>query len=94
MKKSFWVYIITNKSNTLYTGITNNLPRRIFEHKNKLVDGFTKQYNIDKLIYCQEFQTPEEAIAAEKKIKGWSRKKKMELIKTFNPSFKEISMPL
>ncbi|MDD3774175.1 MAG: GIY-YIG nuclease family protein [Patescibacteria group bacterium] len=91
MSKTYWVYILTNKSNTLYVGITNNLQRRIYEHQNKLVKGFTEKYKINKLVYCQEFASPEEAIAAEKKIKGWSRKKKMGLIKSINPEFKDLS---
>jgi putative endonuclease len=91
MTKTYWVYILTNKSNTLYIGITNNLQRRIYEHQNKLFKGFTKKYNIDKLIYSQEFESPEEAITAEKKIKGWSRKKKMILIKSINPGFRDLS---
>ncbi|MEW6408345.1 MAG: GIY-YIG nuclease family protein [Patescibacteria group bacterium] len=91
MSKTYWVYIMTNKSNTLYTGVTSNLQNRIYEHKNKLVDGFTKKYNINKLIYCEEFLTPYEAIVAEKKIKGWSRKKKIALIKSKNPKFRDLS---
>jgi len=91
MTKKYWVYILTNKSNTLYIGITNNLGRRIHEHKNKVIKGFTKKYNINKLIYLQEFISPYEAIAAEKKIKGWSRKKKMTLIKKFNSEFRDLS---
>ena len=91
MTKKYWVYILTNKSNTLYIGITNNLRRRIHEHKNKVIKGFTKKYNINKLIYLQEFISPYEAIAAEKKIKGWSRKKKMTLIKKFNSEFRDLS---
>lgn len=89
--KSYWVYIITNKSGTLYTGITNNLVRRIFEHKQKIIPGFTTKYNIDKLIFFQEFSNPNDAIAAEKKIKGWTRKKKIDLVKSINPDFKELS---
>lgn len=89
--KTYYVYILTNKSNTIYVGVTNDLTRRIFEHKNKLIEGFTKRYNVDKLVYFHEFRTPREAIAAEKKIKGWVRKKKMELIKSINPTFKDLS---
>jgi len=91
MTKKYWVYILTNKSNTLYIGITNDLGRRIHEHKNKVIKGFTKKYNINKLIYLQEFLSPYEAITAEKKIKGWSRKKKMTLIKKFNSEFRDLS---
>ncbi|MCX6809167.1 MAG: GIY-YIG nuclease family protein [Candidatus Berkelbacteria bacterium] len=91
MTKSYWVYIMSSKSNTLYVGITNNLQRRIYEHKNKLLGGFTAKYNINRLIFYQNFYSPEEAIAAEKKIKGWTRKKKVELIRSFNPEFKDLS---
>lgn len=88
---AYFVYILTNKSNTLYTGVTNSLERRVWEHKLKLVPRFTTKYNLDKLIYCQEFQRVEDAIAAEKKIKGWSRKKKIDLIKIINPTFVDLS---
>ncbi|MCK4891249.1 MAG: GIY-YIG nuclease family protein [Candidatus Pacebacteria bacterium] len=90
-QKLYYVYIATNKRDTvLYTGITNNLNRRMYEHKNKLIKGFTSKYNIEKLIYSQEFNTAIEAITAEKKIKGWTRIKKIKLIKTVNPEFKDL----
>jgi len=90
--KSYYVYIITNKINTvLYIGVTNNLVRRIFEHKNKLIVGFSSNYNLNKLVYFQEFSSINDAIAAEKKMKGWVRKKKNELIDTFNPTWKDIA---
>ncbi len=89
----YYVYILTNKSNTLYTGVTNNLERRLLEHKLKLVPGFTKLYNLNKLIYYQEFSRIEDAITAEKRIKGWTRKKKIDLIKTINPKFEDLSSP-
>lgn len=91
MKKQYYVYIATNKRNTvLYTGVTNNLERRMYEHKHKLIKGFTSKYNIEKLVYFQEFSSPEEAISAEKKIKGWLRIKKIDLIKSINPDFKDL----
>ncbi len=91
MRKQYYVYIATNQRNTVfYTGVTNGLYRRMFEHKNKLVKGFTKKYNIDKLVYYEVFTSPQEAIAAEKKIKGWTRKKKIDLIKENNPEFKDL----
>jgi putative endonuclease len=87
----YYVYIASNGRNTvLYTGITNDIDRRMFEHKKKLVKGFTEKYNVDKLVYCEEFNSPEEAIVAEKKIKGWVRKKKIELIKGINPEFTDL----
>ena len=90
MQNNYWVYIATNKSLTLYTGVTNSLSRRMYEHKNKLIKGFTEKYNIDKLVFFQEFLTPQEAISAEKKIKGWTRIKKLDLIKELNPEFKDL----
>jgi putative endonuclease len=91
MKKQYYVYIATNKKNTvLYTGITNDLSKRIYQHKNKLTKGFTEKYNVNKLVYYELFNHPQEAIMAEKKIKGWLRKKKIDLIKKNNPEFKDL----
>jgi putative endonuclease len=91
MNKQYYVYITTNKTNTvLYTGITNNLKRRIYEHKNKLLSGFTKKYNINKLVYYEIFDNSYYAIQREKQIKGGPRKKKIELIKNFNPNFNDL----
>ena len=89
--KNYYVYIITNRSETLYTGITNDLTRRIYEHKNKLIDGFTKKYNIDKLVYMELFSNPEDTIRREKQIKGWLREKKVKLIGSANPNWKDLS---
>ena len=92
MTRLYFVYIATNKNNTvLYTGITNNIERRMYEHKNKIIAGFTSKYNVNKLIYYEEFSNPTEAITAEKKIKGWLRKKKLTLIKKQNPWFRDLS---
>ena len=89
--KEYFTYIATNQLNTvLYTGITNNLERRMFEHKNKLISGFTSKYNVNKLIWYENFNSPEEAISAEKKIKGWTRAKKLSLIKSINPKFNDL----
>jgi len=91
MRKEYHIYIATNQRNTvLYTGITDNLERRMSEHKSKLIKGFTSKYNIDKLVYYENFKTPTEAITAEKKIKGWLRNKKINLIKSINPKFKDL----
>ncbi|MDO8664663.1 MAG: GIY-YIG nuclease family protein [Candidatus Liptonbacteria bacterium] len=80
----------TNVNNTvLYTGVTNNLERRMYEHTNKLIPGFTSKYNVKKLVWYEEFSNPREAIAAEKRIKGWRREKKLELIRNFNHSFSD-----
>lgn len=86
----YYVYILTNKSNTLYIGVTGNLTRRLHEHKQKYAEGFTKRYNINKLIYVEEYTDPKEAIAREKQLKGWNRKKKMQIIKTLNPTFQDL----
>ena len=94
MHKSFWVYIITNHSNTvLYTGITNDIGRRVSEHRSGIIkNSFAKKYKLYKLIWAQEFFTSLEAIAAEKKIKGWTRAKKLGLIKSVNPNFNNLSL--
>jgi putative endonuclease len=86
------VYILTNKSGTLYVGVTNNLERRIFEHKNKLIEGFTKKYNIDQLLYYEITDDVVRAIEREKHIKGWTRRKKIDLIELCNPGWKDLSM--
>ncbi|MDO8658567.1 MAG: GIY-YIG nuclease family protein [Candidatus Levybacteria bacterium] len=89
--KQYYVYILTNKNNNvLYTGITSNLVKRIYEHKNKLADGFTKKYNASKLAYYEIFEDPENAIKREKTIKNLLRIKKIALIKTKNPEFKDL----
>ena len=90
-KKYYYIYIMTNKSNTvLYTGITNDLKRRVYEHKNKIVEGFTKRYNIDKLVYYEVFEDSHNAITREKQIKSGSREKKVELINSFNKEWKDL----
>jgi len=91
---SYFIYILTNKSNTLYVGVTNNLIRRLEEHHLKLVAGFTSLYNVNKLVYFEEFSNIGDAILVEKKIKGWTRKKKIELIKSLNPEFKDLSQEI
>ena len=88
----YFVYIMTNKSRTLYTGVTNNLIRRVYEHKKKLVTGFTTKYNITRLIYYETFRNPYDAITAEKRIKGWKREKKVKLIEETNPNWKDLSV--
>lgn len=89
--RKYYVYILTNKARTLYTGITNDLERRVFEHKNKLVPGFTTKYHITKLIWFDEFDDVLQAIEGEKKIKGWRRSKKVELIEKDNPEWKDLA---
>jgi putative endonuclease len=85
------VYIMTNKSWTLYTGVTNDLMRRVYEHKNKLVKGFTSKYNIQFLAYYESTSSIHSAIAREKEIKGWLRSKKIALIDSMNPEWKDLS---
>ncbi len=88
---NFCIYILTNKNNSvLYVGVTNNLARRIWEHKSKLIEGFTKKYNVNKLVYFESFDNPSDAIKREKQLKAGSRKKKIELVDNFNPDWKEL----
>ena len=92
MEKKYYVYIITNDSNSvLYTGMTNNLQQRMYQHKNKSILGFTAKYNINKLVFYEIFNSPREAIAAEKKIKAGPRQKKITLIETKNPTWKDLT---
>ncbi len=91
MSKQYCVYIMTNKNNSiLYTGITNDLKRRVYEHKEKFVDGFTKKYNVSKLVYHEVFEDPENAILREKKIKAGSRQKKIDLIRSTNEEWRDL----
>ena len=90
MKRSF-IYILSSKTGTLYIGVTNNLERRIYEHQNKFIPGFTKRYNIDQLIYFEEATDIISAIAREKQLKGWRRSKKLELVRSSNPTLKDLS---
>ncbi len=90
--RTFFVCIMTNKVHTvLYTGVTNNILRRNYEHKNKIVEGFTKKYNVNKLVFYKEFATALEAIAEEKRIKGWTRQKKINLINSINSTWRDLS---
>lgn len=88
----YFVYMLTNQNNTvLYTGVTNNLKRRLYEHQHNLIDGFTKKYNVHKLVYFDYTSDINSAIAREKQIKGWSRAKKNALINEFNPEWKDLT---
>jgi putative endonuclease len=89
--KSFCVYIMTGNSNSLYTGVTNDLERRVYEHKNDLVKGFTSKYKLHRLVYFEETSDIKAAITREKQIKGWTRKKKIDLINTMNPNWNDLS---
>jgi putative endonuclease len=86
-----YIYIMTNNSRTLYTGVTNNLERRIMEHRQKLVSGFTAKYNISKLVYYEVTDNVYSAISREKEIKGWLRAKKIKLIESQNPEWRDLS---
>ena len=91
MFHNYYVYILTNKSNrVMYVGITNNLERRLYEHTHKLVDGFTKHYNVNKLVYFEYFSDINATIRREKEIKGWTRAKKNSLVESVNPNWDEL----
>lgn len=93
MQKTCAVYIMTNYSETsLYIGVTSNLPKRVWEHKNKVVKGFTEKYNINKLVYYELTDSIESAINREKQLKRWHRQWKINLIKEMNPNFKDLSL--
>jgi len=87
----YFVYIATNGSKTLYTGVTNDLVRRMFEHRNSLIPGFTSKYRIDRLVYFETTSDVRAAIAREKQIKGWRRERKVALIETSNPKWADLS---
>jgi putative endonuclease len=91
MDRQYYVYIMSNKRNTvLYTGVTNDLKRRAYKHKEKLVDGFTKKYNVIKLVYYEVFEDIENAILREKQIKGGSRQKKVKLVISTNKEWRDL----
>ena len=88
----FYVYIMANKKcTTIYVGMTNNLERRVFEHKNHLIDGYTKRYNVVNLVYYESVNDSESAIFREKQIKGWKREKKNDLINSMNEKWLDLS---
>ena len=87
----FYVYILTNRSKTLYVGVTNNLRRRVWEHKSRTGSQFCKHYKIDRLVYYESFDDVRNAIDREKKIKGWLRIKKIQLIVSVNPTWNDLS---
>ena len=91
MEHQYYVYLLTNKNNTvIYTGVTNDLKRRVYEHKEKLIDGFTKKYNVNKLVYFEATNDIKSAIRREKQIKAGSRKKKIDLINSTNKDWKDL----
>ena len=89
--KTYYVYIMTNHSGTLYVGVTNDLEHRVWEHKQQIVEGFTKRYRITRLVYYDEFSQVDEALAYEKQLKGWLRHKKVALIEELNPGWEDLS---
>ncbi len=93
--ESFYVYILSsNNNNVLYVGVTSNLIKRIYEHKNKVIEGFTKKYNVNKLVYYEVYADPVNAIKREKQLKAGSRKKKVDLIKNLNPNWDDLYLEI
>jgi len=91
MGKEVWVYIMASKRNgTLYVGATSDLAKRMWEHKNGLVEGFTRRYQVDRLVYCEPFDDAENAITREKQLKKWRRAWKIELIENSNPEWRDL----
>lgn len=88
---SAYVYILGNRNNVLYTGVTNDLERRVAQHKSHLIPGFTQKYSVDRFLYCEDFPDMIQAIAREKQIKGWIRARKLELIRSINPKFEDLA---
>jgi putative endonuclease len=87
----YWVYILcSDRNGTLYIGVTNDLSRRIFEHKNKVASKFTQKYHVDKLVYCEDFSDINDAIAREKMLKRWNRKWKLRLIEEVKPEWRDL----
>jgi len=91
-EKTYFVYIMTNRSKTLYTGLTNSLIRRVREHNVGIGSGFTTKYRLDRLVYFERFQDVHNAIEREKEIKGWLRIKKIALIVSVNPTWRDLSL--
>ena len=90
-QRAYYVYILSNATRRLYVGVTNDLERRIYEHKNKLIPGFTKKYKINWLVHFEETSDVQAALAREKQIKGWLRSKKIELIESTNPRWVDLA---
>lgn len=91
-ERNYYVYILTNYNNeVMYIGVTNNLERRMYEHKQGLVEGFTRKYYVDKLVYYEHSNSIESAIVREKQLKGWTRKKKNALVENVNPAWQDLS---
>jgi putative endonuclease len=91
VSRDYFVYILASRSRTLYVGVTNDLERRIFEHKEKLIQGFTSKYRIDRLVYFEATTDVRAAISREKQLKGWRRSRKLALIESVNPSWEDLT---
>ena len=89
--RQYFVYIVASPSRTIYTGVTNNLERRMWEHKHKLFKGFTAKYGVDRLVYVEEYVNINDAIGREKEIEAWRREKKLALIEADNPKWRDLS---
>ena len=92
-KRSYFVYILTNASRTLYVGVTNDLERRIAEHRSASIEGFSKRYHLTKLVFVEECGEIEDVLAREKQIKGWRRSRKLDLIARLNPAWADLADP-
>jgi putative endonuclease len=91
LHRPYYVYIMTNRHNTvLYTGVTSNLQKRVWQHREKLIEGFTKRYNVTKLVYYEVFDDVRAAIAREKQLKGGSRQKKLDLVNSMNGEWRDL----
>ena len=91
MSNRYFVYIMTNRSGTLYVGVTNDLQRRVAQHRTKVIPGFSSKYNIDRLVYFEETEDVRRALEREKQIKGWVRSKKVDLIERSNPQWSDLA---
>jgi len=91
VKHIYWVYVLASRSRVLYTGVTNDLPRRVQEHTQGLIPGFTQKYRVTRLVYFEQFGEIREAIAREKQIKGWVRARKLKLIEAANPIWEDLA---
>ena len=90
-RHQYWVYVLTNiNRNVIYVGVTNDLERRVAEHRDARAEGFTRKYKVNTLVYAEDYQYVEDAIAREKQIKGWSRSKKNALVETVNPTWADL----
>ena len=90
-QRQFWTYIMASPSGTLYIGMTNDIERRVYEHKHKLIPGFSAKYNTTKLVHLEDFIGPLDAIAREKQLKGWVRRRKVALIEETNPEWRDLA---